>query len=375
MKRVHTIHRAFTLVEIMVVIAIIALLVAIAIPAMNNVREQAKAGDTKAMFSAIDAGQEMFRGERVIGGTYIPSATDSYLGTGSNPPYGRMYDPRNPNTTTIARFDNIPGSSLLVYGLLGADLLGTAGFRDLPDGSWNMAQGGVENSLWHDNISNKFDASNPVGQSGLYAVYPNGDPKAGEPVHPRYARYGGDQIPKRVVTFAKLVEDRRIVNGEDAAFVTSSGMPTTLGRQLTLVDAWETPILYYRAKSTATPMLTEIATMGATGIYDQRDNMGLVGIQATGGSITALDGADFGAGQHRIRKYELPLVVPTPPPPAVNPIGTSTGMFVETFTQFIWDRKSTVRNLPVNPDRYLLISAGTDRIYGTSDDVTNWSRE
>jgi hypothetical protein len=47
---------------------------------------------------------------------------------------------------------------------------------------------------------------------------------------------------------------------------------------------------------------------------------------------------------------------------------------VESFEHFIWDKTVTARPTPVNKDKYLLISAGPDGLYGNTDDVTNFGK-
>ena len=50
------------------------------------------------------------------------------------------------------------------------------------------------------------------------------------------------------------------------------------------------------------------------------------------------------------------------------------GKFHHTFADFILDGKVAARPTPVNKDGYLLISAGADGVYGSEDDITNWTR-
>jgi hypothetical protein len=44
----------------------------------------------------------------------------------------------------------------------------------------------------------------------------------------------------------------------------------------------------------------------------------------------------------------------------------------EFFYEYIMDPKIEARVWPYRPDSYILISAGTDGIYGTNDDIKNF---
>ena len=121
-------------------------------------------------------------------------------------------------------------------------------------------------------------------------------------------------------------------------------------------------------------MVTDVTPGGNPGVYDQRDNQLITGdIEGAGG----LPGMDFGAGPvqpdgefHMLSKYEL-----ADPLYSVDPVDTDNTTFQGTFTRFIWDQRGRPRNNPHRPDSYLLISAGADAVFGTSDDVANFERE
>ena len=55
-----------------------------------------------------------------------------------------------------------------------------------------------------------------------------------------------------------------------------------------------------------------------------------------------------------------------------QPLGDNSGMFQFFYQQYIKDPRITNTAWPYRPDSYVLISAGADGFYGTSDDVTNF---
>jgi prepilin-type N-terminal cleavage/methylation domain-containing protein len=54
-----------------------------------------------------------------------------------------------------------------------------------------------------------------------------------------------------------------------------------------------------------------------------------------------------------------------------HPLGNPSGTY-QAFYDYITDPKITSMKQPYRPDSYILISAGADGLYGTSDDVTNF---
>ena len=72
-----TTHGAFTLIEMLVVIAIIALLLAALLPAFSVVKTKAKIAAVRAQFSALDASISLYRAEKAMGGGLPPSSTDN----------------------------------------------------------------------------------------------------------------------------------------------------------------------------------------------------------------------------------------------------------------------------------------------------------
>lgn len=331
-------NAGFTLIELMVAVAIIAVLVGILIPSLSAVTTNAKRVATTALFTGLDQGLESYRAEDALGGTYPPSQTDA-----PNAPT-TIKDPLSGNPAELILA--ITGANLLVYGLVGADRLGTPGFSDLDgDGQW-----------WNDQGA---DDSGSV--DGAYFL--NVDTL--EPTSPRYpgggGAYVGDTARESIRTYRQLFDD--------GVMVTFNAPFPSIEKQPLFTDAWGRPVLYYRANRAARYMVTNPGV--TNGIYDSRDNTTITGSTAMGGFA----GVDFGPGLiddpyfHKIAVTQFPEI-----DPSVHNVATSSN-FDNTFERFILDKSVTVRNTPVNRDSYLLISAGADAIYGTTDDITNWTRD
>ncbi|HNQ22149.1 MAG TPA: type II secretion system protein [Phycisphaerae bacterium] len=340
--RAHPGQRGFTLVEILVVVSIIILLVALMVPAFSVVRTRARVTQTASQISSLESGLEAFRGEQALGSIYPPSRSDFAEDRQKiADPNERTSAPNEPNV-------KVTGAHLLLMAMLGADLLGTPGFKDLD-----------YDQIWADDTH--------AAAGGLHEL----DQTTGAPKQPRYggAGYVGDKMTASVRTLQQL---------QEKAVVAAGGMPQQIDaltlKQRLFVDPWEHPILYYRANPAAMNMVGVAANHDAPGIYKQQDNALIAGFSA--GGTYQCDGIDFGGralgatARHGISVTAYPST-PVIPPSGDNEV-LENAAFVDSFTRFILDGSVQARYTPVRKDTYLLISAGPDAVYGTSDDVTNW---
>ncbi len=324
-------RKGFTLIEMMVVVAIIGLLLAALLPAFSTVRLKARIAQAQAIFSGLDTGIVSYQNESALGGSLPPSSTDN--------PTNRqvLINPKSKNGSgTDVR---ITGAQLLAMAMVGADGLGTTGFKDVTsDGRW-----------WND----VHDSSTGLYELNITTFQPN------------YPRYGGsgyvdDKIRTSMKSLQQLEDDGVVQNLSEPSADIAKDEPM-------FIDPWNTPILYYRANKSSLRM---IATQDKPGVYRQEDNGVLTGTKEGANDDP---GIDFGAGKvdgsyHNIISAKTPEASVK-----IDDISNDTA-FDQSLSRFILDTTLRARPTPVNKKTYLLISAGPDAIYGTDDDIINWEK-
>ncbi|MGD2108020.1 MAG: type II secretion system protein [Phycisphaerae bacterium] len=333
---------AFTLVEMLVVIAIIGLLVGILLPVFGTVRNKARVAQTSSEQAAIDTGLSVFINDF---GALPPSASD-------NPENRRLI--ANPEGQSVSDTVEITGAQLLVHALIGADSLGTPGFRDFGTGD------GIDGAWWNDTHAGTDDQQD--GPHGAYYI----DPQTGQEAHSRRTGYVPENMNELLKSFTELEDESVLLNLDRENVHKNLAVD-----QRAFVDAWSTPLLYYRANPASFLMVTDPAGQNP-GVFWHDDNAVITGTQRYPGNE---DGFDFGPGMIEGHYHDLHL------DNAAVPLATTdvddilqTDDYEDSFARFIVDPKVKVRPTPVRKDSYLLISAGPDARYGTEDDVTNWPR-
>ncbi len=331
-------RRAFSLVEMMVVVAIIALLLAALLPAFSAVRNQARYSQATAQFKALDAGIYAFRAEAALGGSLPPSSSDDRTQRQT------IADPKGDGSAKI----RVAGAHLLVHAMIGADGLGTPGFRDVTK---------PPNGTWSDDTNSKEDV-------GIYAL----DPATGKEKFPRYggAGYVDENMKKSAESLRKLCEEGKLLHWADC----QSPPNQIAGEELMFMDPWDHPILYYKASPTAIRMT---GSTGKPGVYWQEDNGIITGTDSD--AVPKDGGLDFGQGKEGGFLHHIAVAKSPEPTETVDDIRNLKDEYKYSFARFIIDGSVKARPAPVQKDSYLLISAGPDSHYGTDDDVTNWTRK
>ena len=344
---------AFTLIELLTVVAIIGLLIGILLPSLSAARKQAFKAKVKAQVSAIAKALEMFKND-----------------VGDYPESAKRLDPTDdssysapPGEPEVSRHDTtLYGAQALVRALVGVDLKGYVDHTKARNYNREFAP-----PWWYDD-RNSCD--------------PDSDCDYESPL-PRENKYF-NETHSIVRTVCAQTGCAAIGQEESLRGLRPSSI-SWKNTQFVMVDAFEYPILYYKANPRGT-ILCDNSVQSGTGadafaVYDPQnipyynllDNDVFTGSRGTGAIFGTSNepGWRFGIEFHPIGvlgKIDDPDDV----------LGLAGGITMP-FARYIHDHKSeeassgTIK--PLNPDTYLLISAGPDGIYGTNDDINNFKEQ
>jgi type II secretory pathway pseudopilin PulG len=321
-------RKAFSLVELLVAIGIIVLLIGILVPVVGRVRQSARAADTRNWISQLSSAIERYHGDfRAYPGPLRYDQLDDtsvvlpVASTGSGfatAPWGTV----------------ITGTENLVLGLLGGLRLNTAG------------------AIVYD------PAAVGNGPGSLNAAQPR--------------------------TYSPYVDVRNLSwrdagAGQTGQFADASGTARdTLIPEFVDTFPEPMPILYLRSR-VGQPAIT-------TGISGSNNSVITDGTGTRPGAydisqINAYTDSTIGEGKTlRHSQYVNPaLAAGNPLTHGLRTVDPTKSMnradgtaFTYPFDAHPYFRHPTIPNTPREKDRYILISAGPDRVYGTDDDITSF---
>lgn len=313
---------AFSLIELLTVVAIISLLIGILLPSLSSARDQAKRSKSASLIAAIDNGLEQFAND-------FKQYPDSR----------HREDPINWQGLDHIKVKKLNGAHWLARAMGGHDL------------------GGVDtDAVTLDDGDNYGGAGQPprptveeLSTASRQGIYLKGE---------MFAR---DDDPEK---FPGTLN-------QSPAF-----MYEAKKRLVVYDECFGSPILYYRANTRARNPFCRTGMgprrIGATngdllGIYRHQDNSWITGDDGRENikNDETIDwGWDFaGTGQpHNLRMFGLAL-------------GSFEGSDVlsETFVAYMRNPAAPGRLVtPHHPGRFILISAGKDGRFGTDDDINNF---
>jgi prepilin-type N-terminal cleavage/methylation domain-containing protein len=310
--------RGFTLVELLTVVAIIALLIGILVPAVNQARKSAVKTSVRAQISGISQGLEMFRSDFGYYPSSVPQSTDGK-------------DAKSDRSDADTAGEPINGAHRLAFALLGRDKLGCPAKRATP------ATPTVGVNYGPDSIAGAYYTDTPKGSFSGNAVAIG---SWGDDLDQKTTRKGPYIDPKG---FGAVKDTSSDVN--NYLFVLTDKYDKRVEESISTTADYlnHSSILYYAANERGKRLYANAAytTINGESIYYPQDN-------------ARIAIADAGS--------------------AAKSVHFKNGYTEENFFKFVEDEKAVIgtTHRPYNSESFLLISRGYDGIYGTADDVMNW---
>jgi prepilin-type N-terminal cleavage/methylation domain-containing protein len=309
-RRIDRVPGGFTLMELLVVIAVISMLVMIMAPGLNKVMKSARALKQKSVLHSLEVGLEFFHDEN---DGYPQSKVESMDGKGASP--------------------LICGAQHLAEALLGRD---QRGFD--PVSKWYAPK--------QDTAVKEYE-TDPTSLNRRKKLYVELKDSAVVLLEQLYDNYSGD-----------------VVYSSDGTGKILAPVITDIfrQRQVTLPSGQQyfvgNPILYYKANEGSRDFEWDAPNVKDSRlIYNYDDNAALIQL-----------------GPVRDPANTRHLFDPAEPYSYTDPKGVAkTGTGKQRFYDTITDHSVQNFRKPYNPQSFLLISAGYDGIFGTKDDVTNFN--
>jgi prepilin-type N-terminal cleavage/methylation domain-containing protein len=320
--------KGFTIVEMLTVMGIIAILIGLLVPALNQVKDYSKQIQQKAQFHGIEVGLEMFKAEF---GVYPESNdnVDIYDNTKNHPNDAFVYC----------------GANKMAEALVGLDLLGfhpNSEFRTtgrnivtLKNGTITAQPGMTVYWAYNDaQLTWQTASENIQARKGPFIESENANAFRMDDIYPAASLTAGSYVNNYTVpggTLYPLALCDVYAKKRDSAGNKKAGMP----------------ILYYRARTAYT--LQDLTTTDVNGnnddIYYYPDN------------------------------YHLLLMGTPETTPITHPLyGGAPATYQQNFENAILNKQLAPVKRPYRAGSYILISAGKDGLYGTGDDIFNFDK-
>jgi prepilin-type N-terminal cleavage/methylation domain-containing protein len=339
----------FTLVELLTVMAIIALLIGLMVPALSHVRTSAKVVQQKAQLKSIETALEAFNG---MYGDYPPSNE-------TTPDAVPPVEPYTVNTRVTV------GAQKLAEAVLGVDLRGFD-----PRSSFDRRT--IELS------------KEPYAVLGL----PAGDPATQTDVDSSLNRRKGPYITiNENVNSYEIADLFRDSTGNYSNSVYGGGNPGlndsgTAAKQFgnVICDSFKVKNITYKSWdfSTTPPTKIDVTVKVGTPILYYKADPSKRQLGAPTGQVesdTTVENSIYNWHDNQRLVVDLKrMAAPTKDHQWVidDTVGTGTFKGAKPFYDYIRNPKIGTQRWPYNPDTFILISAGPDGIYGNSDDITNF---
>jgi prepilin-type N-terminal cleavage/methylation domain-containing protein len=317
---------AFTLLELLVAIGILVTLAAILVPVVSTVRDRARGADTQAFITQLEGAINRYQTDfRAFPGPFSDNQLTNVGGIS-----GLSLTPATGFDTAVAfatgnapnSVDRITSSENLVLGLLGGLRPATSGPNPL---TYNPADVGL----------------------GPASLNPGRPSRSSAYVDAVNLSWNG---PTTALTGSFSDEA-----GTGATAPTDTIIPEFVDRYSSPL-----PVIYVRSRVGTAPGVDNIISETALNTAYNLNHFSAYTQSSIGvGRTPATTGLDTG------RVHGLTSIG------TGGFIGTQANQGLPYFTAA---GTSGTTALPRNKDRFVLISAGRDRVYGTGDDITNFGR-